>query len=426
MFNELDLFALYLFIFLIFFIFLCFGLIAKYIVMLLRASYNSKTDFILQISPETSFIKRIFFSKKRKPHYPPPGYGVPPNKAFKLKKEVFPDKYQMTMIPGGLTFWIFLMLVVLSLVALLPLSFVLVEESRSQLLLAAVFFIVVICLSFAAYYLIYILMARPVLSDIWAIWPEPCNHMLRSVPHKVKLSRGDKNTPKLKKYPIYWSPKSSTSFVRQPREYAPNIPTLQAVLLNFSLFELFFYKKPTSNEYSNVLNVRNWVFYWMFPVWGSYLFLSLFMIFYFWIEKTGSNDIAKYALELANLANSNLVEGLDLDQLRENIKNGSSPWGVHTFWEKGGSFVIAICLWMIGTAWFIHSRLAKMIEMKDKVSSGYFRRYEELVPQQVLQRLTEIPKEQQIASIIEKQRIIFNFLLFGAFVNYLLVLDAFK
>jgi hypothetical protein len=423
----LAIFFLYLYIVAVFYIFFPYlkslmdqtiSAFSKFRILLRYFLLPSKTDFILQISRK----KKFWFSKNHKlPHYPPPGYGIPPSKKYKFNKNERPDKYQMTLVPGGLNIWIFGMLIGLSFIAIAPLGFVFANKLTYSLSIFSCLLVVIIG-SVVFYYLLYSRMARPVLSDIWAIWPESCNHMLHSVPHRVKLSQADKSAEKsklLEKYPIYWNPKPNTPLARQPREYAANIPTLQAVLLNFSLFDLFFYKKPTSNEYSNVLNVRIWATYWMSPVWGSYLFLSVAMVVYFIVIKTWFGDPQIYELK------DGLMFMDYLTKAKISFSNASFP-DATDFLVKGGSFVVAICLWMVFTAWFIHKRLAKMIEMKDKVSSGYFKRYEELVPQQILHRLTDIPEEQQIASIIEKQRIIFNFLLFGAFVNFLLVLDALK
>ena len=422
-----------------------FDLLASKTKLLLPYSFKSKTDFILQISPRKkcrfkNTIRKVIGKNRRKkkvPHYPPPGYGIPPEKlrTFKklhnLEKKDLPDKYHMILIPGGLDMWFFGMTMILSAIAIFPLVSLLSPAPDvwlSKPLLFTLMVVGIIVISLAFYKGLYAHMGRSVLSDIWAIWPEPCNHMLCSVPHLVKLSPSDhhtKTSPKLP--PIYWNPKPQTPLFRQPRQYAPKIPTLQGVLLNFAIFDFFFHKKPKLSDHSNVLNVRRWAIYWMAPVWMSYLFLIICMVVYFWVSKTNADDLSQYltSFNFPSQTPNGLLSDL-IGKVIIGVKNQSFPESANKFLLKGGSFVIALIFWMISTAIFIHLHLAKMTALKDKVASGYFKSYENLVPQQILRRLTEIPEEQQIVHIIDQQRVFFHFLLFGAFVNFLLILDAFK
>ena len=94
------------------------------------------------------------------------------------------------------------------------------------------------------YFFIYRCSIPPVLNNVWPLWPEPSYRLLQSVPHKVTLSSKDEG---LQSDSLYWSPREKRSQVplfRQPQEYAQETPTLQNVLLDFAIFELFFFSKP--------------------------------------------------------------------------------------------------------------------------------------------------------------------------------------
>ena len=379
-----------------------------------------KTDFILRITPQRKNFF-LFFKKSYQPNHPPPGYGIPYNKQSKFKKSDLPENYNMVLSPGGLNKWYFGMTTGISCIVFLPISIYWYCYTQKNNISPNISYACAIyAVSFASIFLpicFYTLFARgkSVLGDTWAGWPKPCNHMLASVPHKVSIYRKDQTNKKLKQYPAYWNPNIQTTLFRQPKQYAPDSPTLQGVLLNFAIFEVFFNKtsktkkKSPSPKISNTFNIKMWAKYWMAPVWSSYLLLAVGMITYFILTK--SMDIPH---------TDDLIFKLDSHIL---TPHDSKP---NDFLLNGGTFAIGIIIWIISTSFFIHLRLGRLTDLRNKIQCGYFEQHEDLVPQQVLNRLADIPTEKQISNVIKKAGVFYKFLVFGAFVNFLLIFDILK
>ena len=152
-----------------------------------------------------------------------------------------------------------------------------------------------------------------------------------------------------------------------------------------------------------------WAKYWMAPVWSSYLLLAVGMITYFILTK--SMDIPH---------TDDLIFKLDSHIL---TPHDSKP---NDFLLNGGTFAIGIIIWIISTSFFIHLRLGRLTDLRNKIQCGYFEQHEDLVPQQVLNRLADIPTEKQISNVIKKAGVFYKFLVFGAFVNFLLIFDILK
>jgi hypothetical protein len=380
--------------------------------------FYNHSDFILRVSP----LKNRRSSDK-KDYFPPPGYGIPQSEEaqFNHPDALARDKvgeYGFYLSPGRLARDYFVVSLVLALCMFSPLiNFQGATEIGGWGLAWYCWYgsaiLGYLLLLGIIYRWIYYHNMSPVLTSIWPLWPEPSYHLLQSVPHKVHLTCHDKLIEDDdSKGSLYWNPKSQhlAPLFRQPQKYAKGTPTLQNVLLDFAVFEFFFFGKSRKQVYNNNKqtnddgskqdderpkkqlveyinqNETSWL-YWLSPVVINYFMLVL-MLPVTWI----------------------LLNDMEIKCFLIEPKQALS---------------FSIMVWAGLTYWFMKRRLLrKLTGLKDKVEQEYFSRYLELVPQQILQPMQGIPKAAVISSYILYLEQILSVAMFFAAVSYIGIIDG--
>lgn len=363
-----------------------------------RPFFLSQTNFILRVAP----LRR--HQKGKKTYFPPPGYGVPASKKTQfehspqqLAKITKVAEYGFYLTPSKLARDYFFISLLLALIIFSPLVSVHLGEDDPNPVwwmyygIAIVSYLIIIGVF---YFVIYRYFMPPVLTNIWPLWPEPSYRLLQSVPHKVKLADNDQA---LESDSLYWSPKPQRSLFRQPQEYAKETPTLQNVLLDFAIFELFFFSKPkllnfnhygVSDEAKSTTSRNELIwFYWLSPVFVNY-FMLLLMLPIAWFTLT-------------------------------NIPAECF------FIEPKQSLSLALITWAIVTYWFIKARLLGRLErLKEKVEQEYFVCHLDLVPQQILKHIEGIPEAKHIKNYIADIENLLNWMLGFSAVIYIGIIDG--
>ncbi len=377
--------------------------------------FRNYSDFILRVSP----LKNRHQSDK-KDYFPPPGYGIPSSEQaqFNHPDVLISDKvgrYGFYLAPGRLAKDYFVVSLVLALCMFSPLINPNLNYWGIHWYAGAIFgYLLLLGIIYRG---IYYHKMSPVLTSIWPLWPEPSYYLLQSVPHKVHLTCRDKLIEyDDSKGSIYWCPKLLAPLARQPQQYAKGTPTLQSVLLDFAVFEFFFFGKSRVQadksdkqpvEYGN-RNEASWL-YWLSPVVVNYLMLVL-MLPVTWI-----------LLSDMGMQCSSLNEGKLLTQALalKCIDEGSF------LIEPKQALSFSILIWAGLTYWFMKGRLLKKLtSLKNKVEQGYFSRYLDLVPQQILKHMQGIPEAAIISSYILYLEQILSVAMFFAAVSYIGIIDG--
>ena len=397
--------------------------------------FCNRSDFILRVSP----LKNRHQSDK-KDYFPPPGYGIPKSEQaqFNHPKALSDEtlgKYGFYLSPGRLArdyFWMSLVLAALMFSPLINFKTINIGDWEvAWYCLYGGAILSYLLLLGLIYFWIYYWRMTPVLTSIWPLWPEPSYHLLQSVPHKVHLTCQDKSINDDgddSKRSIYWHPKPLAPLSRQPQQYAKGTPTLQNVLLDFAVFEFFFFGKSRVQadkksdkqagkqagksdkqlvEYGN-RNEVSW-FYWLSPVVINYLMLVL-MLPVTWIL------LSHIELQCSSLNKGELlIQALKLKCTDE----------VNFLIEPKQALSFSIMAWAGLTYWFMKGRLLKKLTgLKDKVERGYFSRYLDLVPQQILQHMQGIPEAAIISGYIIYLEQVLSVAMFFAAVSYIGIIDG--
>jgi hypothetical protein len=222
---------------------------------------------------------------------------------------------------------------------------------------------------------------------------------------------------------LYWNPKKTHPLFRQPQEYARKTQTLQNVLLDFAIFELFFFNKnnklstQTNNnqdkESHNIGNRNeiNW-FYWLSPVFLNYIMLLLVLI---------------PAWMLTNLNAENPVWLLTYmpTEILTNMSPPPRSLSFTLFIEPKQACSFAIIIWAMMAYWFIKVRLLGTLErLKQKIEQGYFIRHLNLVPPQILSHMQGIPDIKHIDSYLIDLYRLLSFTMLFAVVSYIGIIDG--
>ncbi len=234
----------------------------------------------------------------------------------------------------------------------------------------------------------------PVLFKTWSKWPESQYGLFLNVPHKVDLTLQDHS----KKRNTYWDPDTATPASQQALHYAQDRHSLQEVILNLALFDFLFRKKSeiakegAKNSLYSSVKMDNWLRYFLSPVWISYSLL-IFILFGF-------------LLILPNDINTGSQSGMLL-----NYPN---------------NFALAVIIWFLISYTFIQSRIKHLEVLYTRIHKGYYHSHLELVPQQILNDISQIPSQEQLSEAIEKMQTLLNYILIGALPSFLLLLEIFS
>jgi len=396
--------------------------------------FFNHSDFILRV---TSLRSRHQLNKKD--YFPPPGYGIPKSERAQFKHPKVLDekklgRYGFYLSPGRLARDYFGVSFVLAVLMFSPLIKLEIATNIGGWGIAWYYWYGGAVLGYLLllgliYRWIYYYKMPPVLTSIWPLWPEPSYHLLQSVPHKVHLICRDKLiTGDDAEGSLYWHPKPLAPVSRQPQKYAKGTPTLQNVLLDFAVFEFFFFgksrvhvheshkqgskkgkkSKKTFDENSSEplaeydrRNETSWL-YWLSPILVNYLMLVLMLpIAWVWLSNMG-------------------MECSPLEQ------------GKFRCFDEGGFLIepkqalnLSIIVWAGLTYGFMKIRLLrKLTGLKDKVEQGYFSRYLDLVPQQILKHMQGIPEAAIISSYILYLEKILAVAMFFAAMSYIGIVDG--
>jgi len=401
-----------------------------------RPFFLSQSNFILRVAP---LKKRHQRANQR--YFPPPGYGIPIGKKaqFIESKEIGKvAQYGFYLTLGRLAKDYFLISFALALCVFLPLikvDLTWIESIKGVEVVKSVEIWGILYIAVIALYLLivgsfyrwlYYYHIPPVLSDIWPLWPEPSYRLLQSVPHKVQLARADKLThlPSL-----YWNPKKTCSLFRQPQEYAKKTPTLQSVLLDFAVFELFFFSRSRKNKKhqckGNVKadkksidmmykNEVDWL-YWLSPIFINY-FMLLIVLLLTWLM------FPSLGSECTSIDLNGVQECIDKVGFRffnqENLQ-------IQLFVEPKQALSLSIMVWAGIAYWFMKVRLLSKLErLKERVEQGYFVRHLNLVPPQILAHMKGIPKAKHIGIYISDLYRLLSFVMLFAVVSYIGIIDG--
>ena len=165
--------------------------------------------------------------------------------------------------------------------------------------------------------------------------------------------------------------------------------TVQEVLLNLGIFELFFYKNKESsdtnhNEHQSI-RLNHWFKYYFWPVWVSYLMLL--------------GTIALYQLHYFKAWNIPLLNFPD-------------------------NIIVAAFIWLTWSLIFVWKRIEYLRLLHKDVKNGVYESHLELVPQKILPSITKIPDEQQIISGINYLQRMLHIVQIAAFTNIMLILEV--
>jgi len=230
---------------------------------------------------------------------------------------------------------------------------------------------------------------RPIFSDVWKLWPESQYDLFLTVPHLVKVKYVDRQLPEHK----YWRPDVSTPISHQSSEYSQGMNTVQEVLLNLAIFELFFYnddRNKSKDEHNGEHSIRlnHWFLYYFSPVWISYFILLAVVLLY-------------------------QLPGV------EKALHTSFP-----FLDFPTNIVAAAMIWLLVSVRFIWKRIEFLRLLHKDVKEGVYESHLDLVPQKILKNITRIPHEQQIIAGIEHLQKVLNIVQIVAFTNIMLMLEV--
>ena len=213
--------------------------------------FGTGNDFILKVAP-----LRDRDSKEYRNYFPMPGYGIPVGKKKPHNDEAH-DKYGLFLWPDRLyqDVWRYVLLI---LCTLIPFVFLKLSSYKLNegIFLVACIVLPCIALLMLVIFILYLRTSPPVLSEIWAIWPESQYGRFLNVPHLSELTYSDKKKADKKYWHKYWHPDEKTSLKFQPSYYRADKNTLQEVLLHLSMFNFLFEKCGTKNIDSKEKNKK--------------------------------------------------------------------------------------------------------------------------------------------------------------------------
>jgi len=384
--------------------------IGTYIKLLWKYFWRFGTDnnFILRIAPLRDKTHDSYRN-----YFPPPCYGFPYGKTTQ-KIDDPPERYQKY----GLFLWpdrlyqdisYFSILLFATLFPFISLIYCEVNNQKNYKFYIAIAILITIA---ALVKIIFITTANktlPVLHKIWVLWPESHYSRFLTVPHVLDISHHDKDKEKNK----YWHPdKSKIPLSHQPEFYEKGKNTLQEVILHLAIFDhLFYYKKYNKliknknismeskeinnkrqeNKYKNSLKVKGWI-YLFSPAIISYLLL-LFSFFVSSLFYPSSKE--------------------EIEQIPVLLR--------YPFW-----YAPLIIIWFALTANMIFKQISFLENLLEDVRDGYYNAHLNLIPQQILKVVNNIPSDKQISKGIEQVESILRWTQTAALVTFFILLEIFS
>lgn len=235
----------------------------------------------------------------------------------------------------------------------------------------------------------------PLLNNIWKKWPESEYKLFLNVPHYVRLTWKDQLIDRShiihdNHLARYWRRDMNTTYFQQTTYYARNQKTLQEVLLHLALFDFLFHSKEKSQEnkkssHYSALKFKNWLYIFS-PIWLNLLILFLSLTLMALIMGNDNNQ-ASITVPLYNLCSFTCLDATSDHSISPLI---SFPF----------NFIWATLIWGGISLYHLSRWMFDLDRISNNVHSGYFNKHLELVPQQILGAITEIPDPEQIHEAI--------------------------
>ena len=355
--------------------------------------FGSDNDFILRVAPLRDKTKDYYRN-----YFPPPLYGIPPNKKNKEGKQY--EKYGLFLWPDYLYVYIryYFWLLLLTIVPFLYLYKYI--GSANNLIYYAIVLLIIIAILIRVLFILLSLNAPPVLNKVWALWPESQYQRFLTVPHLTDLHRSDKK----KDSSQYWKPDESLGLSHQPMFYRIGKNTLQEIILSLAIFDFLFQSKNDIGEDEAArksLKIQGW-FYLFSPAIISYflLMLAFFISAYFY-----PTNLKEFCPVEAYYCNENAIPAL----LR-------LPY----------FYVFLVVTWSILTFRMIMRQMNFLEKLQKEVREGRYDVHLELIPQQILNVVSTIPSDKQISKGIEKIETMLRFVQAGALASFFMLLEIFS
>jgi hypothetical protein len=430
------------------------------VLVLVSAPYPHRYSFPFLFLFLLLFISAFIFLKLSKKdslikNTPPPGYGVPSGyqDLIRSHNHQTKDEYGLYLRPGRINIAIIFLTIWLSIIIFTPF---INEYSNPTYPLMVITYC---CIAWIAYHFLFNTFMPVSLTQVWEKWPIPAYELFLSVPHEVIISSNDhliekKGSKKEErsldlyqppKHYIFWRPDKKTPMWRQSTESTPDMHTLQDLILNLAVFEFLFRKntprtiKMELSEENNEKNKKllpdaltltlskeslreyNWYFFLFSPIVINLILILLSIFLFASLNGQNINDAAhssqltgitpknthnkKEELKIETGENdtlsSNQVARIELTDTKtkkelevevEARKNASFRLITHFPYN----FVIAVLSWFLFTIYYVHWVLSTLTDLSRKIHQGYFNAQLDLIPQQILDELSYIPKQEQI------------------------------
>lgn len=360
-----------------------------------RCRLGSDRDFVLRVAP----LRDKKHSSYRN-YFPPPLYGIPPGRSSGVDGD-YPEnygKYGLFLWPDKLYLdvsrykWL-LFLTLLPFVFLVASSCVTsdisISKSNCSFYILAIFLLSMFALSMKWFFILLFRYAEPVLSEIWSLWPESQYERFLTVPHFSELDRKDYQSKKTVRRK-YWRPDIKSPLKYQPEYYGKGKKTLQEVMLHFSAFNYLFHRKKKKNYSNNSLKMRGWIFLFS-PIWISYLLI------------------------LAAFFVSSLFYPTKLPDYQ----------GIFSIIKFPYFYVFLIIIWSALTLRLIMRQIRYLENLNREIKEGYYEDHLDLIPQQILNVVDNIPRSRQIHKGIERVESAVRLVQAGALVTFLMIIEIF-
>lgn len=396
---------------------------------------RSEEDFVLRVAP----IKDKS-SKAYRDYHPPPRYGIPAGKGEALEEKAREfGRYGLYLWPSKIApklFWSVLLTHSLTpLVFLLPICGF---NSITTFSFWAIYLVSLLSIAWLSLIVLNIIFSNSptVLSRIWANWPESQYDKFLNVPHlstlafkdigkyeqyerrsnalrkKVtdKKSRNDlEDEQTLQGLKRYWKPDSTMPMKYQSAYYARGTRTLQEVLLHLAVFDFLFEAKTAETDSQNPKNdsdlnnsplffgsvnrhlLKQHSMFFVFPILiHFFILLGLFLLYaLIYTPPSLSND---YGLLLQ-----------------------------YPFF-----FVVPLVSWF-SFSFFYAMRVKKsLMSLYSDIKEEYFNAHLDLVPQQILHVLSELPDHDHIREGISNIERVQGLIQTVAIVSFFALMEIFS
>lgn len=369
--------------------------------------FGSNNDFILRVAPLRDKTQSYYRN-----YFPPPLYGTPPHKMASLSKEekeyYKKEKYGLFLWPDYLykdiNYYTWLLLA-----AVLPFVFLYwYSDKTSQIynmVYGATLLLLVLMVSLRIVFILFALFSPSVLNKVWPLWPESQYHRFLTVPHFTDIARKDHKDRKDKKHTHnpYWKPDKSSPLSHQPMYYRKGKNTLQEVMLHLAIFDFLFHQKNEIGKdeaATKSLKLRGW-FYLLSPAVITYflLLICFFISVYF------------YPNQLHDLCC---------------LKDKCTITQIPALFRLPYFYTLLIIAWSLLTFKMIMRQMRFLERLRKEVREGYYDVHLELIPQQILNVVSDIPSDKQISHGIGEMEKVLRFIQAGALASFFILLEIFS